>query len=290
MSAKVRQEKTGELSSLGAGINLKPMHYKEALEDNSEGLWFEVHTENYLVKGGPRLEYLEKFSEKFPISFHGVGASLGCPLDNFKEHIEEVGKLVKRFNPVMVSEHATWSGIENHFYADLLPLPKTKAILSTLCESIDAYQMAIGREIAIENPSNYIELISEMNEVDFLMEISHRTGCKLLIDVNNLYISANNCDLDPYQYLQGLDANRIAEIHIAGFDRDPNHQHILIDSHGSPVSKGVWDLLSYTINLFGHKPILLERDDNIPSYQILAEERQIAQDILDNPLALVHAL
>ena len=241
---------------LGAGINLKPSHYEEALVDNTNGLWFEVHTENYLVKGGPRLDYLHRFAEKFPLSFHGVGASLGQPMDNFNDHLKKVARLVKLIKPALISEHATWSGSNTHYFADLLPLPRTFDVLQALCDSIDAYQNAVGQSIAVENPSNYLPFISEMDEPEFLLEVSQRTDCQLLVDINNLYISANNCDIDPYDYLNRLVPHRIAEFHIAGFDCDANHPQLLIDSHGSPVSKGVWDLLSYALNTLGKKPVL----------------------------------
>ena len=290
MTNAKQQEVKSAKGTLGAGINLKSSHYDEALADNTRGLWFEVHTENYLVKGGPRLNYLQQFSEKFPLSFHGVGASLGRPMYHFQDHLKQVANLVKTFDPILVSEHATWSGFQNHYYADLLPLPKTMAVLQDLCDGIDAYQNAIKRTIAIENPSNYLTFSAEMDEPEFLLEVTQRTGCQLLIDINNLHISANNCGLDPYDYLQRLDPGKIVELHIAGFDADPNHHQLLIDSHGSPVSEFVWDLMAYAIEQLGHKPILLERDDNIPDYVVLTQERRRAQSLLDASLTFNKAI
>ncbi|TBR38250.1 DUF692 domain-containing protein [Marinomonas agarivorans] len=279
------------LVSLGAGINLKPQHYEDALAEHnsmsSERLWFEVHTENYFVDGGPRLSYLRAIADTFPLSFHGVGGSLGSysnsPSSLTQTHLQQVSALVKAFDPILVSEHATWSSSQNTYFADLLPLPRTQAALTTLCNGIDHYQTAIGRPILIENPTNYLDFVAEMDEADFLMEAIKRTGAGLLLDVNNLYLSSQNTGIDPLQYLDGLDPNVVGEIHIAGFAVDEKFPDtLLIDSHGAPVDEAVWQLLKIALDKLGPKPILLERDDNIPDYQTLLAERNRAQTILDN--------
>ena len=278
----------------GAGVNLKPQHYEGALSyaesgdqtNAATGLWFEVHTENYFVKGGPRLHYLQAIADSFPLSFHGVGGSLGSftekPADMTTRHLSQVASLVKRFDPVMVSEHATWSVSQQTYFADLMPLPRTAQALDCLCEGIDRYQEAIGRSILIENPTNYLDFISEMDEADFLMEAAQRTGAGLLLDINNLYLSYRNTALDPKQYLTSLDPAKVGEIHIAGFDADPNFpSDLLIDSHAAPVDEAVWDLLATALTHLGPKPILLERDDNIPSFNELMQERNRAYQLLE---------
>ena len=294
----------------GAGVNLKPQHYEEALSlaDSSAqtkatpGLWFEVHTENYFVRGGPRLHYLQAIANNFPLSFHGVGGSLGSftekPADMTTRHLSQVAGLVKRFNPVMVSEHATWSTSQHAYFADLMPLPRTEQALACLCEGIDRYQEAIGRSILIENPTNYLDFVSEMDEADFLMEAVRRTGAGLLLDVNNLYLSYRNTALDPKHYLEALDPAKVGEIHIAGFDVDPNFPNdLLIDSHAAPVDEAVWELLATALTKLGPKPVLLERDDNVPSFDELMQERNRAYDLLtasnntehESQLAVAHA-
>lgn len=293
MNSHLAQFDSKQSSLSGAGINLKPQHYEEALSyaDSSaqatatQGLWFEVHTENYFVQGGPRLHYLQAIANNFPLSFHGVGGSLGSftekPSDMTTRHLSQVASLVKRFNPAMVSEHATWSASQHAYFADLMPLPRTQQALSCLCEGIDRYQEAVGRSILIENPTNYLDFVSEMDEADFLMEAAHRTGAGLLLDVNNLYLSYRNTALDPVSYLESLDPNIVGEIHIAGFDVDPNFpDDLLIDSHAAPVDEAVWKLLETAITKLGPKPILLERDDNVPSFDELMQERNRAYEVV----------
>lgn len=295
MSTHLAQFDAKQSTLSGAGINLKPQHYDEALSladsgaqtEVGKGLWFEVHTENYFVKGGPRLRYLQAIAENFPLSFHSVAGSLGSfnekPADLTRRHLSEVANLVNRFNPCLVSEHATWSTSQHAYFADLLPLPRTQQALSTLCDGIDRYQEAIGRPILIENPTNYLDFIAEIDEADFLMEAAKRTGAGLLIDVNNLYLSYRNTQLDPQQYLKSLDPAKVGEIHIAGFDADPNFPtELLIDSHAAPVDEAVWNLLDDAISILGAKPVLLERDDNIPAFSELMRERERAYQVLQN--------
>lgn len=271
---------------LGAGINLKPQHVPDALSggpqtDTTQKLWFEVHTENFFVAGGPRLDALHAIRSEFPVSFHGVGASLGNRerLDN--HHIQQVKQLVDRFQPTLISEHAVWSAANNTYFADLLPLPRTQDALNQLISGIDEYQSGIGRSILIENPTNYLQFNSEMDEPEFLVEAAIRSGCGLLLDVNNLYLSSQNCGMDAAQYINSLPVDLVGEIHIAGYSVDPNlGQTLLIDSHAAEVSEPVWALLELALQRFGAQPILLERDDNIPSFSALMSERQRAQQSL----------
>jgi len=293
MMTHLAQFDAKQLTLSGAGINLKPQHYEAALSladkgthnEATSGLWFEVHTENYFVQDGPRLHYLQAIADNFPLSFHGVAGSLGSftekPAELTSRHLAQVSGLVKHFNPVLVSEHATWSTSQHAYFADLLPLPRTQQALNCLCEGIERYQEAIGRTILIENPTNYLDFISEMDEADFLMEAVNRTGAGLLIDVNNLYLSYRNTALDPQQYLAALDPAKVGEIHIAGFDADPNFpDDLLIDSHAAPVDEAVWSLLEDVLKILGPKPVLLERDDNVPEFAELMTERNRAYSLL----------
>jgi len=265
----------------GAGVGLKQPYVAPALAGGDTAPWFEVHTENYMVAGGPRLDQLRQIRERYPLSFHGVGASLGGPAPPDPAHLHAVKALVDAFAPALVSEHAVWSRADGIYFADLLPLPRTEDALRRLTTGIDCYQNAIGRRILIENPTNYLPFVSEMDEPEFLNEVAKRTGCGLLLDVNNVYLSARNCGIDARAYIQALSADRVGEIHIAGFEPDPHFgQRLLIDTHGAPVSEAVWELLKFAITHLGPRPVLLERDTNLPTYEILMLERRRAESLL----------
>ena len=272
---------TGRSGRPGAGIGLKQPHVEHALAHRDSSLWFEVHTENYMVAGGPRLAQLRQVRESFPVSFHGVGASLGGPAPPEPSHLAAVRRLVDEFEPVLVSEHAVWSSANGVWFADLLPLPRTGDALRRLVEGVDRYQEAIGRRILIENPTNYLSFTSEMDEPDFLGEAAARSGCGLLLDVSNVYLSARNCGIDPERYIESLAAERIGEIHVAGFEPDENlGEDLLIDTHAAPVSDAVWDLLDFAIAHLGPRPVLLERDGKLPPFETLMEERHRAHEAL----------
>ena len=266
---------------IGAGVGLKQPHVEHALAHSEPRLWFEVHTENYMVAGGPRLAQLRRIRESFPVSFHGVGASLGGPAPPEPGHLAAVRRLVDEFAPVLVSEHAVWSSANGVWFADLLPLPRTTDALRRLVDGVDRYQEAVGRRILIENPANYLPFTSEMDEPDFLNEVAVRTGCGLLLDVNNVYLSARNCGIDSERYIESFPANRIEEIHIAGHEADENlGEALLIDSHAAPVSEAVWNLLDVALAYLGPRPVLLERDANLPPFETLMEERRLAATAL----------
>ncbi|WP_413702440.1 DUF692 domain-containing protein [Psychromonas sp. KJ10-10] len=272
---------------LGAGLSLKPEHLDDILalplqQQSTNNLWFEVHTENFFVEGGPRLNYLSAIRENYNVSFHGVGGSLGSDHKSMVAHTKQVKALIDKFQPSLVSEHAVWSKSQGKYFADLLPLPRTQDALQSLIDGIDAYQSGIGRSILIENPSNYLDFVSDMDEPQFLVEATKRTGCGLLIDINNLYISSQNTGIDALNYLQQIPSDLVGEIHIAGHDEDPSlGQSLLIDSHAVAVATPVWQLLQQALTLFGHVPVLIERDANIPSFDELMSERKIAQNYLD---------
>ena len=275
-----------DLGRIGAGVSLKQPYIESALTHREPSLWFEVHTENYMVAGGPRLAQLQQIREAFPVSFHGVGASLGGPAPPEPRHLLGAKRLVDEFEPVLVSEHAVWSGANGVWFADLLPLPRTGDALRRLVEGVDRYQDAIGRRILIENPTNYLPFVSEMDEPDFLNEAAARSGCGLLLDLNNVHLSACNCGIDAERYIEALSDDRIEEIHVAGFEADENlGEELLIDTHAAPVSKAVWDLLEFTLARLGPRPVLLERDGKLPPFETLMEERHRAEAALSRPRA-----
>lgn len=268
-------------NQLTSGIGLKPVHFDQALACKDPGLWFEVHTENYFIDGGQRLQYLRRIREQFPLSLHGVGASLGGPSLPNTEHLRQVKKLVDILQPTLVSEHAVWSRFGPHYFSELLPLPRTAEALQRLVDGVNRYQDTIQRTILIENPTNYLSLKSEMDEADFLVEVCQRSGCGILLDVNNLYLSSHNCGIDAKAYIETFPPAMVGEIHVAGFDPDETYGNaLLIDSHASPVNNAVWELLDFALEHLGHKPVLVERDANIPSFETLMLERHQAHDIL----------
>lgn len=271
---------------LTAGVGLKPEHFEDARTGSPEGIWFEVHPENYMIGGGPRLRGLQSIREQYPLSLHGVGASLGGPELTDAGHIKALKRLIDLFEPESVSEHAVWSQANGVYFADLLPLPRTQDAMRRLVDGIDHFQQGIGRRILIENPSNYLPLISEMDEPDFLVSAARSAGCGLLIDVNNIYVSSHNCGIDAEAYLRAIPPDLVGEIHIAGFDPDSKlGEQLLIDSHAADVSPEVWALLDLALQLFGARPVLLERDDNLPAYSILLAERQLAEQAISRASA-----
>lgn len=263
---------TASLSAT-AGVSLKPKHFDDAAQCRAEGIWFEVHPENYMMPGGPRLAGLQQVANHHPLSFHGVGASLGGPTPPDPKHLAALRRLMDRFQPASVSEHAVWSYGHQQFFADLLPLQRTQAALRQLVDGIDRYQTALGRRILIENPTNYLPFVAEMDEASFLVEAAQRSGCGILLDVNNLFLSAHNTNLDPDVYVRQLPPTIVGEIHIAGHTADPEYgDALLIDSHDAAVSANVWALLRTTLQHLGPKPTLLERDAMVPSFQTLMNE------------------
>ncbi|MEX1031801.1 MAG: DUF692 domain-containing protein [Cellvibrionaceae bacterium] len=268
---------------VAAGVSLKPQHFAQAAACSTSGLWYEIHPENYMMAGGPRLAGLEQVAARHPISFHGVGASLGGAQLPDAAHIARLARLIQRVEPVMVSEHAVWSQHEGTYFADLLPLPRTKEAMANLIRGVDCMQTGIGRPILLENPSNYLAVHSEMDEADFLVEVAQRSGCGLLLDVNNLWLSACNVGIDPQAYIRALPPALVGEIHIAGHEADPQFgDRLLIDSHGAGVADAVWALLDTALAHLGPTPVLLERDINVPDFAELIGEAERANLALRN--------
>lgn len=265
-----------------AGISLKPEYFNDVPSAIVEGLWFEVHAENYLIDGGPRLAALKEIATRYPLSVHGVGASLAGPNSVDKQHLKHLRKLCDILPVASFSEHLAWSATHEQFFNNLLPIPLTQQTLETVSNNIMQVQDTLQRSIAIENPANYIRLPSSIDEADFLMELSHKTQCSLLLDVNNLFISAQNVNLEPQKYINTLDLNVISEIHVAGHSQDPLQADLLIDSHDCSVAPEVWELLQYVLQQSGPKPVLIERDSDLPTFTELMSERKKASDMIQN--------
>jgi uncharacterized protein len=265
-----------------AGLGLKPRHYADALACPTAGLWFEVHPENYMVAGGPRLGWLAAIRERHPLSLHGVGMSLAGAEPPDAEHLKALRALIDRFEPFVVSEHLAWSRHAGTYHPDLLPFPRTRALLDRICDHVDAAQDVLGRPLLIENPSLYLALKGhEMEEVEFLTALARRTGCGLLLDVNNVHVSARNLGFDPTVYLDAVPAGLIGEVHLAGSTPDPEWgETLLIDSHAAPVCEDVWALYDRLIARTGPRPTLIERDAELPPFEILLAERERAHGLL----------
>ena len=273
---------TASLSNLPphAGLGLKPEHFRDILETRPQLGFFEVHAENYMVDGGAFHHYLGLIRRDYPLSIHGVGLSIGgeSPLD--EAHLDRLAALLERYAPLSFSEHLAWSSHGENFLNDLLPVPYNAATLSRVCAHIDRVQERLARRLLLENPATYVEFAaSTMSETDFIGEVIRRTGCGLLLDVNNVYVSCTNPWRDPYACIDALPLQAAREIHLAGFARDVDAagDPLLIDSHGAPVAQAVWDLYRYTLARTGPLPTLIERDNDIPAFPVLlAEARQAA--------------
>lgn len=265
-----------------AGLGLKPQHHADALSDPAAGLWFEVHPENYMCAGGPRHDHLTAIRERRPLSLHGVGLSLAGDERPDRAHLLALRALIERYEPFLVSEHLAWSRRGGTWRPDLLPFPRTQAALKRIANHVDATQEALGRAILIENPSLYLALRGhELGETEFLAALCRQTGCGLLVDVNNVAVSANNLGFDATAYIESIPAELVGEIHLAGHAPDKKlGAALLVDTHGAPVAENVWDLYARLIARIGSRPTLIERDDNIPDYVELSAERARAAAVL----------
>jgi uncharacterized protein (UPF0276 family) len=276
-------------TTLTAGLGLKPRHYDVALACRTEGLWFEVHPENYMVAGGPRLAWLEAIRAHHALSLHGVAMSLAADADPDPAHLARLAALVRRFEPALISEHLAWSTWRGAYHPDLLPFPRADEALARIAENISRAQDALKRQISIENPSHYLRINGHARgEVEFLAELARRTGCGLLLDVNNVYVSARNLGFSAERYLDAFPAEAVTEIHLAGHTEDPRlGASLLVDSHDAPVDPVVWTHYERLIRRIGPRPTLIERDDKLPDFATLLAEREQAAAILHAPLARV---
>ncbi len=262
-----------------AGIGLRAPHVAQVDAERPAVAWLEVHSENYYVDGGPALAVLDRIRRDYPLSLHGVGMSLGStdPLD--RAHLAKLARLVARTEPALVSEHLCWSGVGGRHLNDLLPLPYTEEALAHVCARVAEVQDALGRELAVENVSSYLAFAdATIPEWEFVAAVARRTGCRLLVDVNNIYVNACNHGFDADAYLAAMPPDAIAEIHLAGFEA---RGEILIDTHGAPVAPAVWALYRRAIERFGPRPTLIEWDTDIPPLATLLREAATAQAMLE---------
>jgi uncharacterized protein len=268
-----------------AGIGLRAPHIAQVRAERPNVGWFEVHSENYFVDGGPALAALDAIRHEYPIALHGVGLSLGSADALDAEHLRRLRRLAARIQPAAISEHLCWGRIDGRHLNDLLPLPFTEEALALVCERVDAVQTALRRPLLVENISAYLRFESDaMAEWDFVAELLQRSGCKLLFDVNNVYVNAVNHGFDPLDYLSAIPGDAVAEIHLAGFDASGS---CLIDTHGARVAPPVWALYRTTIERFGPKPTLIEWDTDLPAFEVLQDEAAIAQSVLERSDAFV---
>jgi uncharacterized protein (UPF0276 family) len=266
-----------------AGVGLKAEHYRTIIDTAPDVGFFEVHAENCMGAGGPPHRYLSAIRERYPLSLHGVGLSIGAdrPLD--KDHIERLRRLIQRYRPGLFSEHLAWSSHDVGFLNDLLPVPYTTETLKRVVEHIDQVQTALGCQMLLENPSTYVAFAeTTYAETDFIAEVAQRTGCGLLLDVNNVFVASTNQQWDPVAYIESYPLARVKEIHLAGNTRqeDEEARPLLIDTHDRPVEDVVWNLFTLAVRLIGPVPTLIEWDVDVPAWPTLAQEAERAEAIM----------
>lgn len=262
-----------------AGIGLRAPHYHELLDTLPAVGWLEVHSENYFGEGGQPLHYLEQARSHYPLSLHGVGLSLGSADELNRVHLGKLKRLAERFEPALVSEHLCWCSAGGRYLNDLLPLPYTEEALALVSRHIDQAQTFLGRRILVENVSSYLQFThSTLPEWEFLAETAARSGCGILLDVNNIYVSAVNHGFDADRYLESIPVAAVGEIHLAGFD---STGECLIDTHGKPVADEVWALYRRAVRRFGRVPTLIEWDTDIPPLAVLLDEARKADALLE---------
>jgi hypothetical protein len=262
-----------------AGIGLRTPHQRQVLAERPDVGWLEVHSENFFARGGQVLNVLERARSHYPLSLHGVGLSLGSADPLSAEHLSLLKGLVQRFEPGLVSDHLCWGAVGGRHLNDLLPLPYTEEALAVVCRNVGAAQEVLGRQILVENVSSYLQFCeSSIPEWEFLAEVARRSGCGILLDVNNIYVSSVNHGFDALAYLDAVPPQAVQEIHLAGFD---SNGACLIDTHGKPVHGPVWNLYGEALSRLGPVPTLIEWDTDLPALEILLGEARKAQEILD---------
>ncbi|MGB7321233.1 MAG: DUF692 domain-containing protein [Albidovulum sp.] len=270
------------------GVGYKQQHFSNIMDQPDPVGWLEIHAENYMGDGGRPLAQLRHLSERFPMSVHGVGLSIGGETPLNRDHLNRLKHLCGWLQPASFSEHLAWSTHDAEFLNDLLPLPYTAKTLARVADHIDEVQDHVGRPMLLENPSLYLEFAeTEMEETEFLAELAKRTGCGLLLDVNNVYVSCTNRQIDPYAYIDRFPHHLVGEIHLGGHDVDADDAGapLLIDAHGSEVVDPVWQLYAHTITKIGPMPTLIEWDNDVPDWPVLAAEAARAARILDKVAA-----
>lgn len=268
---------------VSAGIGLRAPHYHGVLDSNPDIGWMEVHSENYFGEGGAPLRNLQMIRADYPISLHGVGLSLGSTDPLNTRHLTMLARLADQIEPGLISEHLAWNSIDGRYLNDLLPLPYSEEALRHVCERVSQVQDFLGRRILIENISSYGTYhASTVPEWEFIVELARRSGCGLLIDVNNIYVAACNHGFDPLVYLAHIPASLVEEIHLAGHTtKSFTEGSLLIDTHDQPVASAVWALYGGAISRFGPQPTLIEWDTNLPSLEVLLSEAAKAQRFLE---------
>lgn len=266
------------------GIGLRAPHYAQVLERRPALGFLEIHNENFFAAGGAALAWLERFRDAYPLGFHGVGLSLGSADGLDERHLEKLTGLVRRFEPRFVSEHLSWSAFGGRHANDLLPLPFTGEAIAVAVAAIERVQERLGRRILVENVSSYARFPeSAMPEWEFVSEVARRSGCSLLLDVNNVWVNSVNHGFDPRRYIEAIDPARVEEMHLAGHER---RGAILVDTHACRVSDEVWDLYSFTLRRMGAKPTLVEWDADIPALEVLLEQAAHAARIASHETAI----
>lgn len=266
-----------------AGVGLKAEHYQTILAETPDIGWFEIHAENYMGAGGPPHHFLERIRELYPISLHGVGLSIGSdgPLD--KEHLQRLKALNERYQPGLFSEHLAWSTHEGVYFNDLLPVPYTAETARRVADHIKEVQDTLGQKMLLENPSTYVTFdASTVSEIGFLEDVVRHSGCGLLLDINNVFVSATNHGYSPERYIDEFPLDLVGEIHLGGHAEDEDDQGatLLIDAHDRQVVDPVWSLYRRVIEGVGGRPTLIEWDNNVPAWQDLFAEAERAEDIL----------
>jgi len=270
------------------GVGYKPQHYAAITENPGPVGWLEIHAENYMGAGGRPIAQLRELAKQFPISAHGVGLSIGGEGPLNRAHLDRLRYLLDWLNPASFSEHLAWSTHGDHFLNDLLPLPYNRETLNRVADHVAEVQDQLGRRMLLENPSSYLAFAqTDMSETDFLAGVCAATGCGLLLDVNNVHISATNQQTDAYAYIDSFPLGLVGEIHLGGHEaqQDEHGAPLLIDNHAAPVADPVWALYDYTIGRGGARPTLIEWDNDVPDWPILAADAQAAAVLLDRVAA-----
>jgi uncharacterized protein (UPF0276 family) len=268
---------------LGFGLGLRTEHYNSILDNKPDIDWLEVISENYMVPGGKPLHFLDRIRAEYPVVMHGVSLSIGSTTPFDDRYLRDLRKLADRIEPAWISDHLCWTGVHGQNMHDLLPLPYTEETAKHVAERVNIVQDYLGRRILLENVSSYASYVdSNMSEWEFISLICQQTDCLLLLDVNNIYVSSYNHAFDAKAFIDGVPANRVQQIHLAGHH---NHGDYIIDTHDAPVIDPVWDLYEYALKRFGAVSTMIERDDQIPPLEELVEELQIARDIAAQVLA-----
>lgn len=283
---KVDTTSSTKLRNLGFGLGLRTEHYNSILDSKPDIDWLEVISENYMVPGGKPLHFLDRIRAEYPVVMHGVSLSIGSTTAFDESYLRDLRKLADRIEPVWISDHLCWTGVHGQNMHDLLPLPYTEETAKHVAERINIVQDYLGRRILLENVSSYASYVdSNMSEWEFISLICEKADCLLLLDVNNIYVSSYNHVFDAKAFIDGMPANRVQQIHLAGHH---NHGEYIIDTHDAPIIDPVWDLYEYALSCFGEVSTMIERDDQIPTLEELVEELQIARDIAARVLVAQH--